>query len=95
MIPTTTKGIRFIHDIDPQLVDHMCNNYNYVEVTFAAYDYEEILIPNGDGEGTHTRKLERTQKAGFSSQIQSSKDVVQFDSSDMKVLTQKTKKELR
>jgi beta-lactamase superfamily II metal-dependent hydrolase len=92
MIPT--KGIRFIHDIDPGLVDYMCNNYDYVEVTFAAYNYEEIFIPNGDG-STHTRKLERTQKAGFSSQIQSSKDVVQFDTSDMKVLTPKTKKELR
>jgi hypothetical protein len=91
MIPT--KGIRFLHYTDPELIDYMCNNYDYVDVTFAAYNYEEILIANGDG--THTRKLDRALQVGFSSQIKSSKDVVQFDHEDMKVLTAKAKKELR
>jgi hypothetical protein len=39
--------------------------------------------------------VEMVQKAGMSSTIKSSKDVVQFDTADMKVLTVRTRKELR
>jgi hypothetical protein len=85
--------IRFLYYLDPELVDYMCNNHDVVEVTIAAYNYEEVLTANGDG--TYKRKMERTQKAGFGSTIKSSKDVVQFDNSDMKKLSKHTKQRMR
>ncbi len=79
------KGIRFIHYVDPAMIDQMCKEFDFVEVSFNAYDNEKY------SDGT----VYREQKAGLGAQIKSSKDVVQFDHEDMKLLTAKIKKELR
>jgi hypothetical protein len=89
----TSKGIRFLHTIDPELIDHLCKTSDFVQVTIAAYNYEEIIHP--DGTDKPPRSMELSKTLGATSQIKSSKDIVQFNSEDMKVLTEKTKKELR
>jgi hypothetical protein len=91
MIPT--KGIRFLHYIDPELIEYLCNTYEHVKVSIEAYNYEEIIHP--DGTDKPHRQMELSQKYGFNYQIKSVKDFIQFDIDDMKILSKQTRKEMR
>jgi hypothetical protein len=93
LVITHKHKIRFLHTMDPKTINLMCKLYDCVEVSIQSYDYEEIYIANGDG--THTPKLEKEPRQGITGTIKSSKDLVQFDTTDMKRLSSRTKKELR
>jgi hypothetical protein len=88
-----TTTIRFLHHIDPELIEHMCKNYDVVKVSIEAYDYEEMIHP--DGTDNPPRKMEESLKQYLGSTIKSVKDLIQFDNSDMKVLSKHTKRQLR
>jgi hypothetical protein len=88
-----SKGMCFLHYVEPELIEHMCKNYDVVKVSIEAYNYEEIIHP--DGTDKPPRKMELSQTWGTSYQIRSLKDLIQFDDSDMKILSKQTKRELR
>jgi hypothetical protein len=76
--------IKFFHTPIEQ-IDRLCKEEQIVRIMISTYQVEALK------DGT----IVEIETGGFGGTIKSSKDLIQFDNEDMKVLTQKTKKEMR
>ena len=77
--------IKFLHTPIEQ-IDQLCKEEQIVKVTISTYQTE---LYKKDG----TLALVKT--AAFGQTIKSSKDLIQFDNEDMKMLSRKVKHQLR
>jgi hypothetical protein len=89
--------VRFLHDHTLQEIDAFCkwaeSQNQKVRVTFEMYEKE--IVGHVQPDLSTVWKEEDNMTFMFSHQIKSSKDLFQFDNEDIKILTEKTKEELR
>lgn len=89
--------IRFLHDYTLQRIEELCRDAEAkgqkVRVAFEIYDRLEVAHIQPDLSIIINK--EDNMIFMFSHQIHSSKDLFQFDNEDIKILTDKTREELR
>jgi hypothetical protein len=77
--------IKFLHT-PIERIDQLCKEEEKVEVVINIYRTEHY------NDGTPSQLV---QKGGYGGTIKSSKDLIQFDDSDMKILSKGVKQKLR
>ncbi|MGH9985873.1 MAG: hypothetical protein ACRD8W_18165 [Nitrososphaeraceae archaeon] len=92
------RKFRILHHWTREDIDKFCSEHERegekIFVTIQSYKKESIRYHNKE-DGSFTDREEYEVSGGWSYQIHSSKDLIQFDNEDMKLLRKDIEEELR